>query len=285
MARFPHFIIIGAGKCGTTSLHDYLHQHPEIYLSPKKETNFFINPQARENRRKWGGVTTLDEYLALFADAPEKSVLGEISTNYYAHSESAGLIHNAIPDVKIIAILRDPSERAFSSYQMFVRNGHEKRPFSELVAERSRQITRGFYYQELQPFYETFKSEKIKILLFEDFAKDPKKFLAEFFEFVGVNPDFTPNMTKRGREGGLPKRRFLHKLLTQPNPLRTWVTSLLKPILPVEKRQKLKTNLIKKNISKAKLAPEMRRQLVEIYREDIQHLQTLINRDLSSWLS
>jgi hypothetical protein len=140
MARFPNFIIIGAGKCGTTSLQNYLSQHPEIYLCPQKETYFFINSRARDNHRKYGSVTNQEDYLALFAEAPDKCVLGEISTNYYAYPESAELIHNAIPEVKIIAILRDPSDRAFSSYQMFVRNGSEKSSFSETIAAQKKYV-------------------------------------------------------------------------------------------------------------------------------------------------
>lgn len=151
MGRFPHFIIIGAGKCGTTSLHDYLNQHPEIYLCPKKETFFFINAQARTNHQKWGSVTTLEEYLSLFADAPQGAILGEISTNYYAYPESAALIHQAIPNTKIIAILRNPSHRAFSSYQMFVKEGHEQRSFSEIVTARTQHITRDFITKNYCP--------------------------------------------------------------------------------------------------------------------------------------
>jgi hypothetical protein len=285
MARFPNFIIIGAGKCGTTSLHDYLNQHPEIYLCPKKETFFFINSGARENHRQWGSVTTLEEYLALFKNAPETSILGEISTNYYAYPESAELIYNAIPDVKIIAILRDPSDRAFSSYQMFVRNGHEQREFHEVVALNEKYINRGFYYQQLQPFFATFKPDQIKILLFDDLVKNPRAFLKELFEFVGVNSDFVPDITKRGREGGLPKRAWWHKLLTKQNPVRTAIALLLKLIVPLEKRQQLREKLVKRNISSQKMDVGIRSQLIDIYRDDINNLQGLIKRDLSSWLS
>lgn len=286
MARFPHFIIIGAGKCGTTSLHDYLSQHPKIYLCPKKETFFFLNSKARENHRAWGSVTTLEEYLALFTEAPEECTLGEISTNYYADPASAELIHKAIPDVKIIAVLRNPSERAFSSYQMIFRNGHESRSFSEIVANKNNKyINRGFYYKELQPFYGVFKAENIKILLFDDLVKDSKAFLKELFAFVGVDSGFVPNMSQRGREGGLPQKRWLHRLLTQHNPIRGAIASLLKPIVPLEKRQKIRSNLVKQNIAKQKLDEGLRQQLIAIYHDDIQQLQGLIERDLSSWLS
>jgi hypothetical protein len=285
MGRFPHFIIIGAGKCGTTSLHDYLNQHPEIYLCPKKETFFFINAQARTNHQKWGSVTTLEEYLSLFADAPQGAILGEISTNYYAYPESAALIHQAIPNTKIIAILRNPSHRAFSSYQMFVKEGHEQRSFSEIVTARTQHITRGFYYQELLPFYQQFPKTQIKILLFDDLVKNPQAFLQELFGFIGVRADFTPDMSKRGREGGLPKRRWLHRLLTQDNPLRRAIAQGMKLLVPLEKRQQLREKLVKQNIAPETLDRETHDRLIALYRDDIQQLQTLIDRDLSHWLS
>lgn len=285
MARFPHFIIIGAGKCGTTSLHDYLSQHPDVYLCPKKETFFFMNAQSREINRKWGGVATVEDYLALFEEAPETDILGEISTIYYAHPESAELIKDAIPDVKIIAILRDPSDRAFSAYQMYIRNGGESRSFSETIEARAQYITKGFYYQELSPFYKVFNSDNIKILMFEDLVKNPTVFLKELFEFIDVNADFYPDMSKRGREGGLPKRPWLHKLLTKDNPIRTSMASLIKLFLPLEKRQSLRTKLVKGNIAKEKMDEVTRQQLIGIYRDDIQQLEGLINRDLSHWLS
>lgn len=285
MTRFPDFIIIGAGKCGTTSLHDYINQHPQVYLCPKKETFFFTDQQAREKNRKWGSVTTLEDYLALFDNAPESCILGEISTVYYAHAESAKLIHDAIPDVKIIAILRDPSDRAFSSYQMFIVNGHETRSFQEIIAARTQHITMGFYYQELVPFYERFDSKNIKILLFDDLVKNPQTFLHNLFSFVGVDPDFLPDMSKRGREGGLPKRLWLHQLLTQQNIVRSVITSVVKLIVPLEQRQMMREKLVRNNLSKEKMERNYRDQLIEIYRDDIHKLQDLIGQDLSHWLS
>jgi hypothetical protein len=285
MSRFPDFIIIGAGKCGTTSLHDYLNQHPDIYLCPKKETFFFINERARENHQKWGSVTSTEEYLDLFKGAPEHSILGEISTNYYAYPESAELIQKAIPNVKIIAILRDPSDRAFSSYQMFVRNGHESRSFSEVINTPTQHTTRGFYFQELKPFYNVFSSQNIKVLLFDDLNANPEAFFRDLFEFVGAESTFAPDTSKRGREGGLPKQRWLNKLLTQHNPVRTVAASVMKGLVPLEKRQQLRAQLVNGNIAKQTLDQRTRAQLIDVYRDDIQHLQTLIDRDLSSWLS
>ena len=282
--KLPNFIIIGAGKCGTTSLHNYLDQHPEIYISPVKETNFFLNENIKQKLKPWGVIETLEEYYSLFESASASQILGEISTNYYAYSDSAQLIFNALPNVKIIAILRNPADRAFSSYQMFVRYGTEKRTFEEVMSPEIKYVKRGFYYSELLPFYQVFPTENIKILFFDDLVKNPNFFLQDFFLFIGVDPNFAPDMSKKGREGGLPKNYILHQLLTQDNPIRMFARNILRKLLPLEKRQNIRNSLVKNNIEKVKLSPENREKLINIYRQDILKLQDLVNRDLSNWL-
>ena len=284
MSRLPIFIIIGAGKCGTTSLHNYLNEHPQIYICPQKETFFFLDEVVQAKHQPWGAVTDFSDYLALFADAPENSVIGEISTNYYAHPESAQLIYNLIPEVKIIAILRDPAARAFSSYQMHVRQGAETKEFDELIEPDIKYIKRGFYYSQLLPFFQCFKPEQIKILLYDDLCKNPHSFIRDLFQYIEVDPNFIPNMSKKVREGGLPKNKALHKMVTQKNIVRTFVASMLKLFMPLELRQKIRSNLVKDNTYKAKLSGDSRKKLIEIYRDDILQLQDLIQRDLSGWL-
>lgn len=285
MNRFPEFIIIGAGKCGTTSLHNYLDQHPQIYMCPKKETFFFINEKTREKHKPWGAVTTLEDYFSLFQDAPKSSVTGEISTNYYAYPESAQLIYNHIPTVKIIAILRDPAERAFSGYQMHVRQGIEKRSFEQVILEENKYVKRGFYFLEIVPYFEIFDRQSIKILLYDDLCNNPINFIKDLFAFIGVDDNFIPDMGKKGRKGGLPKNQYLNQLLTKPNFWRSSAAAVLKLAMPLQLRQKIRTRMINNNTYKATLSPEARRKLIEIYKSDILKLQDLIERDLSNWLS
>lgn len=284
MQKVPDFIIIGAGKCGTTSLHDYLTQHPELYICPKKETYYFLEDFQRRKFKSYGAISTPDEYYALFKDAPEGSTIGEISTNYYAYPTSAKLIREALPKVKIVAILRDPASRAFSSYQMLAKADHEKQEFDSLISAENKYVKRGFYYRQLLPYFELFDRERIKILFFDDLCQKPGEFVRELFEYLGVDPQFVPDMQKRGREGGLPKNKTVHQLLTKKNPLRNSVAAVLKLFMPPDARQKMRENMVKQNIYKAKLSPESRNKLIEIYRSDILQLQDLVKRDLSAWL-
>ena len=284
MSKLPNFIIIGAGKCGTTSLYNYLNQHPQIYLCPQKETYFFVPEPVRSKLQPWGAITNFDNYANLFKDANEDSVIGEISTTYYRHSETANEIYQTLPQVKIIAILRDPANRAFSDYQMHFRQGNEKKDFATLISPENRFVKPGFYYSELIPYFEVFQREQLKILLLEDLIKNPTTFIEDLFQFIEVTPQFTVDTSTKMREGGLPKNQALNLLLTKPNPLRKLAASVLSLFIPLSLRQKIRSSLVKQNIQPAKLSTEARQKLIEIYRYDILKLQELIDRDLSVWL-
>ena len=284
MNGLPDFIIIGAGKCGTTSLHNYLNQHPQVYICPQKETFFFTDDLTRQKNRVWGAVGDLAAYQALFEAAPPHKTRGEISTVYYAYPPSAQSIYSLIPEVKIIAILRDPANRAFSDYQMHVQSGSENRDFDSLITANNRYVRLGFYYSHLLPFFETCPATNIKILLFEDFRKNPANFLQELFNFIQVDPTFIPDMEVKAREGGLPKNQAVNSLLNKPNPLRTTVATIMKLFIPLDLRQNIRSSLVKKNLAKTKLSPTTRQKLINLYRDDICQLQDLLQRDLSPWL-
>lgn len=284
MSKLPNFIIIGAGKCGTTSLHNYLNQHQNIYLCPQKETYFFVPEPIRSKFKPWGAIANFDNYTNLFKDASQDSVIGEISTTYYRHPEAAKQIRQTLPKVKIIAILRDPANRAFSDYQMHFRKGNETRDFSAIISSENRFIKPGFYYSELIPYFEVFPREQIKILLFTDLVKTPTSFIEDVFKFIEVDPTFRPDTSKKSRSGGLPKNKTLNNLLTKPNLFRKIIASLLGIFIPPYIRQNIRSSLVKQNIQQTKLSPDVRQQLIEIYRDDILKLQELIERDLSNWL-
>ena len=284
MNGLPDFIIIGAGKCGTTSLHNYLNQHPQVYICPQKETFFFTDELTRQKNQVWGAVTNLSAYRALFTKAPPDMVRGEISTVYYAYPPSAQTIYDLIPKVKLIAILRDPANRAFSDYQMHYREGNENRDFASLIHANNRYVKMGFYYAKLLPFFEIFEPQQIKILFFSDLKDNPVNFIQELFQFIEVDAQFIPNMKARAREGGLPKNQVVNSFLNQPNLLRSTITRVVKLFVPVKLRQNFKSYLNQKNLSKTELHPSLRQELIELYHDDICQLQNIIKKDLSHWL-
>jgi hypothetical protein len=299
----PNFLLIGAAKSGTSSLYYYLKQHPQIYMPASrdnKEPDFFTLEGESPERLGPNGlfvmknaVTTLAEYQQLFKDVNDEVAIGEASTSYIYSQKAPERIHHHIPSAKLIAILRDPVERAFSHFLFSLSNGREPIPDFEktLQAEPERiakgwsfqwhHQQRGFYCQQLKRYYDTFGSSQIRVYLFEDILQRPNQLCQDIFEFLEVDPSFTPQTQKQHNPTNVPKNQALNQLLNRPNP---WKTAA-KTFLPDRLLKKTAAYLKKQNLGKPKLTPKLRRQLVQVYRDDILQLQELIDRDLSQWLN
>src|SRR5690242_2778353 len=151
----PNFLIIGAGKAGTTALHRYLKQHPQIFMSEPKELSFFPFENGRPDFRGPGdtedfarqGVTSLDEYRARFASAAGYRARGESSPVYLYYPESAPRIRRHIPEAKLIAVLRQPASAAYSRYMMLRRNGMERLSFVDALAAEDRRVAEGWAHR------------------------------------------------------------------------------------------------------------------------------------------
>lgn len=299
----PNFLIIGATKAGTTSLYHYVKQHPQIYMSPIKEPRFFAlegekNPSFRGQngkQQKWITITNIEDYLALFKGVSNEIAIGEASTLYLYSSKAPERIRQYVPNMKLIAILRDPVERAYSHFLHFVRSCHE--PFSDFLQAFQDEENRiqndwgilwhykqmGFYHVQLSRYFQIFDQSQIKIYLYEDWNSDPLGLLEDLFRFLGVDNTFIPNISVRSNPSVIPQNKTLQEFLLYPNPLK----SALRMFIPKRLRQQVSVNLYKKNINngfKPPLSQQVREQLIEVYRKDILELQNLINRDLSKWL-
>ncbi len=294
----PNFLVIGAAKSGTTSLYHYLGQHPDVYMSPVKEPKFFALEGERPSFRGPGdgeadAVTTLEGYRALFGGANRESAVGEASPLYLYLEKAVDRIKHHVPEARFIAVLRDPVERAYSSFLHKVRDGRETTDdFAEALALEDERIRegwaygwhyrrRGFYHEQLTRYYEAFGPEKIRVYLYEDLKREPGDLLRDAYGFLGVDDTFVPNLSLKHNVSGVPRNRLVHSLLRGRNPIKT----VVKPLLPEGLRKKLLVDLQRRNLSKAPpIPPEVRRALVEGYREDVSKLQGLIGRDLSGWL-
>lgn len=219
----PNFFIIGAMKAGTTSLWEYLNQHPEIYMSPVKEPNYFIfrgeefNWETPEKEgafhehlrglKKVGFVVTDgEEYEGLFRGVKGEKAIGEASISYLQSAKAAKEIKKDIPAAKLIAILRDPVERAYSQYRQLVRTGSEICSSFEGAIRREENGLRprmclgwqnikasSFYAEPLNRYFKLFLREQIKIILFEDIKKDAGQVSRSIFDFLGVDSGFVPD--------------------------------------------------------------------------------------------
>ena len=203
----PHFLIIGAQKSGTTSLFSYLEQHSQILTSLWKEVHFFDLNYDK-------GASWYRSHFPVALRVRPGSRVGEASPYYLCHPHSPGRIHDLLPEVRLIAILRNPTERAISHYFHEVKNGREPLPImkalqaeegrisaewqkmrqDEFYSSRAHQYfsykQRGVYIQQLKSYWKYFDKEQLLALSSESLFRDPNKKLQEVFRFLGVDPNF-----------------------------------------------------------------------------------------------
>jgi hypothetical protein len=295
----PNFLVIGAAKSGTTALYHYLRQHPQVYMCPQKETNYFA---FGEQKVRFTGprdandtdfiVTTLDSYKEQFEAASNELAIGEASPWYLYSTEAAANIARRIPDAKLIAVLRDPVDRAFSSYLHVFKEGRESLSFEEgLLAEEDR-IARGWepiwhyrraglYAEQVERFLELFSRDQMRFYLYDDFLEDPGDVLVDIYRFLGVDPRFVADISVRPNASGVPKNQLLGRLLLQPNRLR----ETIKLLMPMRLRYELSQRLNQRLLKKPPLGEETRKRLLGDFENDILALQDIIGRDLSRWFS
>ena len=294
----PNFLILGAAKAGTTSLHYYLDQHPEIYMSKVKEPRFFAlegetpNFQNPDNLINRTSITELEEYQQLFADVSTEKAIGETSPLYLYSAKAVERIKYYIPQAKLIVVLRNPVERAYSCYTHLVREGYESLSFEAGLATESERIANnwahlwhyrqaGYYYQQVKRYFDCFAPEQIQVYLYEDLNQDSVALVQNVCRFLEVADDFVPDLTRQN-VSGIPKYKALHHLVNRGNSIR----KALKRVLPQQLRSTVAQNIREWNLqAKPPLTATVAHKLKQQYREDILKLQDLLQRDLVCWLS
>lgn len=289
----PNFLIIGAMKSGTTALYYYLEQHPQIYMSPVKEPNFFCSGQHGNSDST--SVTRLRAYQDLFKGASGEKALGEASHCYLYEPGAVAQIQQHVPDARLVAVLRNPVDRAYSHFLHMVRNGTEPlTDFARALREEEAgalqkrrfqdYIGRGRYYEQLKRYFDAFDRNQVRVYLYEDLSNAPIDTLQDIFRFLAVEDSFLPDVSLRRNVSGYSRYKTLDKFLRKPSS----VKDALKTYLPARLRWRLSKafdDLKTRNlVEPPAVQSEVRRQLVGVYREDILRLQDLIQRDLSGWL-
>jgi len=308
----PNFFVIGAQKAGTTSLYHYLDQHPEVYMSPAKEPLFFnydIDSSGKALNQKFGRAglsrkprfADMKEYLALFDGVKDEKAIGEASTLYIYAPGTAERIKYYAPNAKIVAILRNPADRAYSAFLYALRIGVEPlADFAQVLQEEEERIRdnwhhvyryrdRGFYYRQVKAYRQVFGSEKVGVWLYEDLKEDPQGVSKSLFRFLEVDDSFAPDTSSRHNAASVPKNGIARAVIKGMNA----TFPLAKKVIPsasvrvrdnwdYKVRQIVNRRLLTQD--PPPLDPELRAELIEGYREDILRLQELIGRDLSIWL-
>lgn len=300
MARLPDFLVIGAARSGTTAAYVYLRQHPEVFMSAAKEPNFFAFEGQTLDCKGPGADyinnsrTDLAVYQALFDDAPEGALCGEASPLYLFSERAPGRIAHHVPKAKLIAILRNPIEQAYSHYLYARRQMLEPLDdFAAAIRQEDARLAEGWqplfgysrfprYHEQLSRYLALFPAEQIKIFLYEEFEEDPAKVMAEIFRFIGVSDDFKPDVSYRPNAGGVPRNEAFQNLLMRES----LFTRAVAAVVPMETRRRIRDALVKRNLEKTKPMPKEARALLQAaLRDDIVKLQDLLGRDLGDWLA
>jgi len=278
----PNCIVNGVAKSGTTAIYNYLKEHPEIFMSERKELNYFAyDPNGGNSPADTFPVTTLQDYEKEFEKSADFRVRGEASPAYFSVTTSAARIHSLIPDVKLITSLRNPVDRAYSGYLMHVRNGKASLDIENSFSPDKHWVKLGFYADKLRSIYNTFPREQLKIVLQEELKGDTARTMKGLYEFLGVDAEFQPNIQVKHNVGTLPKNEFVQKIIRK----KELVKSVVEPITP-HFAKKIVWKLEKLNQSEPQKLPEQcREDLKNLYRQDILIVEELIERDLSRWYS
>mgnify|MGYP006290587211 CR=1 FL=1 len=272
--RLPTFIIIGAMKAGTTSLYRYLEVHPQITMSRRKEINFFVAEKSWNKGARW--------YKRQFTGPGP--CFGEASPNYTKYPAFKGVpsrMHEVVPQVRLIYVVRDPLQRIVSHYKHNVDAGRELRPLVDAIrgGRENHYIQTGLYYTQVRQFLERFDEEQLLIVSLESLRRRPREVLARVVEHVGANPVFRfPLSTFRSYGTSREKVR--------PNPLGRLVIrfsrGLYRGILRLTP-QVVGTPL--QGFSHLGFPVEVRERLEELFSPEIEALKELAGESLEGWLS
>lgn len=297
--KLPNFLIVGAAKSGTSSLHNYLNQHTEVFMPSYnkqgmkvKEPRFLIKDLVEH--RLHNGVWSWEEYKSLFEEVKDEKAIGESSVLYLYYYEHAikNIKKRLSEEVKIIIMLRNPADRAYSAFQHVSRGFQEEHSFEKALEleegrlERNDTLTPMVMYKDMGLYYKMVKAyldafENVHIILYDDLKDKTDEVLQGVYQFLGIDKHQVIDSVSRHNVGGKRwKSKTFKQLFMKNNPLK-WA---IKPILPKKVRKGVRDKLV--NISTQTVVPmqfETRKMLNLFFKEDVQQLANLLNKDLTHW--
>jgi hypothetical protein len=296
--RRPDFFIVGAPKCGTTAMNDYLGRHPHVFMPERKDTTFFGSDLNFLQPRITGQV-----YQQLFQGANGAERVGETSVWYLYSKKAAAEIKTFSPDASIVVMLRNPVDMLYAQHSEFLYNLNEDiTSFEEaLEAEEDRKrgmrvprqahLVEGLFYrdtanysEQLQRYFDIFGRNKVHVIIFDDFKKDTARIFCETLAFLDVDSSFQPEFRIINRNKTF-RHRPLQKFFIAPPPL---LTKVVNKITPYSLQGRFFVKFMKLNtryIDRPPLSPVIRRRLQAEFQPEVKRLGKLLGRDLSSWCS
>ncbi len=314
MEKRPNFFVIGVAKGGTTSLHRYLGQHPEVYLTPIKETNHYaladINEAYLDPVYRRDIQINLDRYVkngmkqqvhiahvkeprhyqALYSQVTSETAIGEISNSYIISPNAVQTIQREHPEARLIVMLRNPVLRAWSHYLMNIREGKttQKDFITECLVDAEsthtgwginhQYLSLGAYASQMQRVLEVFDQRQVKWMLYEDFAAKTSHSLAELSTFLGINPSFEFDLSQRSNQAGVPVNATVNKALIQSGVLHG-----LKSLASPKQREWAKQLLYRGGKSLPKMTSKELAFLEQHYRDDVRQLSDLLDFNFNAY--
>ena len=284
----PNFFIVGGSKCGTTNISYYLNLHPKVFFSELNEPYYFCKWDLSNNFKRESMIRDEVKYLELFKNAKTEKVIGEATPSYLHSPNSAYKIKERFPDSKIIISIRNPIERAHSGYfsNEFMRK--DNLSFREMIDSHKKLIDKnefyiynilepGFFSKHIKRFQDNFASDKIKVIVFEDYVENTEKSLESILEFLELDTDF--EFTEQPKRGYRIPKNKISKMTLENKTIRKLSTFFI----PTVTRQQIGERFMLKETEKPVMSLKERNYLKEIYEDDVKKLEILLHRDLP-WL-
>lgn len=288
----PNFLVVGAQKAGTTSLHYYMVEHPDIYLPSQKETKFFVDDRFYNQ-----GIGFYEKKH--FSDWKGEPAVGEVDPEYMYFKKGLDRItqHFDVTETKFIFLLRNPIDRAFSHYLMTYRRGIETLSFEDALEEEHSRILagyqenlhfsysqRGYYLRQIERFLDVAPRDNMLFLLSDDLRKDREKCLSLVFSFLGVTNDFVPcGIDEQFHRSTWPRSATLARFIRNGGRAKR----LLRILVPSRSlRDKMRREVLKWNQTetvKLQLNEGVRRHLASLFKSENERLAVFLGRDLSHW--
>lgn len=295
----PNFLIAGVIKSGSTTLYHYLKRHPEVFLPEVKEPNFFASQvwQApmfglKDNDDVVNqAVNNWEDYQALYAGSDKKAA-GDLSVNtFYFGLPAVEEVRKRLGDVKILIILRNPVKRTHSAYLHMVRDNKEPLTFEQALLYEEIRLRKPhapmWGYKKASLYADTLKLwmdnfSRVKVLINQDLAEQPERFITEVMEFLEVDPNIEFEELDKFNTSGVPQNKLLHNIMMDDSFLKSAVQPI-KKIIPTEAWKNMVERVKASNLKKPGMAPTTKKYLQEYFKEDIGKVEELLNRDLSIW--
>lgn len=284
----PNLILIGAQKSGSTAVYDWLSQHPDIYGNPAmKDFPFFCKPEYFDKGLDW--------FASHFKGHRDEPIVLHGYVHYlFLADEVAQRLKDFNPDLKLIVLLRNPVERAFSGYLQARKTGNEHTASFEdaITADQAGSLhtlrdkvdrsylSHGLYARQLEAYFRYFPREQIHLELYDAVRSEPAECCARLFRFIGVDPEFRPQL-RRKNVYGKPRIAALERAVQKGLP-----RGLVHKLIPLSLRTRLRQALRTVNTvptDKPVMNPATRSQLADFYRDEITRLESLTGIDLQSW--